>query len=189
MQRHVPFVDRQAIDPLQLISQADAQSRLRPFTRRPVVVPSPAAEAVAQQVPADHRQEHNAARRDANLLRAAGGGNVPSPRNEVVLAVVANESHFIAMDDRQSDGQATAQSTRDDRRRADLAVGRAVREDGVATAQQVETMHRIVDQRSAALSTRRAEAQSLTAQSAPYRFLVHHPSRRAIGTGTCDSVG
>jgi len=189
VQRYVPFIDRQAIDPLQLISQADAQSRLRPIARRPVVVPSPAAEAVAQQVPADHRQEHNAARRDANLLRAAGGGNVPSPRNEVVLAAVANESHRVAMEGRQTDGQPLAQSARDDCRRADFTVGRAVREDGIATAQQVETVHRVVDERRAVISTRSVEARALSAQSAAYRFLVYHPSRHAIGTDTCDSVG
>lgn len=189
MQRYVPFVDRQAIDPLQLISQADAQGRLRPFARRPVVVPSPAAEAVAQQVPADHRQKHDAARRDANFLRAARGGNVPSSRDEVVLAAVANKSHLIAADKRQSDRQAFAQSARDDRRSADLAVRSAIREDRVATAQQVETMHRIVDERSAALSTCSVEAQALSAQAAAYRFLAYHPSRRVIGTGTCNSVG
>lgn len=185
MQRNVPIVDRQAVHPLELVGQADAQSRLRPLARRPVVVPSPAAEAVAARVPADERQEDDAARRHAKLLGGVGGGDVPLARDELPLAPVANEIELFARHARQADGQAEALGSRDDRRRVDLAVVRAVGKDCVAPLQEPAGLDTGGDGRRRGVATGVCPAR--TAQGGAYRLLVNHPFRSANGTDT--SVG
>jgi hypothetical protein len=186
VQRHIPCVDRKTVHLLKLVGQADAQGRLRPVSRRPVVVPTPASEAVASRVPRHHGQEHDAVWTDLQRLGATWGGDAPTTRDQIALAAVGRKGHRTPRHAGQADRQAEPYRLFDHCAGRYFVVARYVSEDAVAPAQQAEISHAHADQPGDVRSLTMGERSPLAALASADCLLVNHPYRDATGTDTCE---
>lgn len=170
------------IHPLELVSQADAQSRFRPIARRPVVVPTAAPEPIAALVPAHRGQKDDAGRADAQILWRVRSGDIPAPRDEIRVAAMERKAQIFAFDPGQADRPSQTMCQRNERCGGHFALGCGVREDAIAIVEKTDPGDEQSQHSSGTCRRATGHRPPEAAQTAADCLLVYHPFRTATGT-------